>query len=313
MGMSSIRFPGNNWKVKHTIGDFKMARGIAVDKKGNFAVTDTMQKKVLLYKADCRETKPQTLLHAHNDQQLITKAIHDSALPVNVDPRDVCLTSRHQAVAILLPRYYYRPDIKLLAIEYQGDYSKFPSSLTKYASIDHSEPSCLTIESGIIYVGSDSKVDMYKANGFEHVDTITITGVPRFIACTKRDPKNRKVLVTHSNFGIQGYNGDKELFTVIPSIDGSKARAYGIACDENDNVYVGVSLMEENTGHIHKYSLNHEPGSPPKYSLVFQECIAQGLLQPQGMDYANRCLYVVDTNSVLIFGPKVVEQQVSQQ
>ena len=153
-------------------------------------------------------------------------------------------------------------------------------------------------------------INLYNANGFELVDTdtIKISERPQFIACTK-DCKNRKVLVTHHSGCICGYFEHKELFTVIPCIDGSKSKACGITCDENDNVYVGVSHIEENTGHIHKYSLTHDAGSPPKYSLVFQECIAKGLLQPQGMDYANGCLYVANTRSVLIFSQKDMEQQ----
>ena len=185
-----IEIPGNRWKLKHTISNYQIARGIAVDKKGNVAVTDTLQKKVLLYKAESRNAKPQTLIAP----SMVTLNNVFEINECKLDPRDVCVTSHEQAVVIFEPSLYYN---RFLAINYKGsqpEYAKFPSTLTTDSHC-RSDPFCLTSECGVIYAGFEDRINVYNVNGFELVDTIKIiTERPQFIACTK-DRKNRKILV----------------------------------------------------------------------------------------------------------------------
>ena len=289
-----------------TSGDLQQASGIAVYKNGDIAVADPMKKCVIKYFMST--IKQNTYIEHCKCKKLIGYGNYDAHdYASKLEFRDVAVTSRDHAV---MPFMLNEAQHALLTIAYSNDKLQgtqlISSSITGFSSV--------TADSdGLIYAGAIcGYIAILSPNELEGmpVKTINVQSDIVYLACMQSRP--RKLLVTHHKdlkmYDLEG----NVLFHVNPSIGGTgtetagkAARALGVTCDEDDNVYLAVSFVEDNTGHIHKYS--------PR--LEFQECIAQGLLQPQGMDYAKGCLYVATPDSFLVFRQENLnaEQQTSQQ
>ena len=307
-------------KAKISQGNLQQARGIAVFENGCIAIADEMQKCVLKYFLSVNgvtsthlirvgQSDMEEQLGLREDDELRNDSWRNDdyhKYVSKVHTKDVAVTSRGRAVAIFMPKEYSNN----LVIAAEGP-NRYYTAIS-----DSHDCTCVTADSsGLIYTGHNGyggNIKIFAASTGKFVKRISNDHMKdvRFIACTQNTP--RKLLATHDD-GLKMYDLEgKTLFHVNPSIGGTggetagkAARALGVTCDEDDNVYLAVSFIEDNTGHIHKYSP----------TLVFQECIAQGLLQPQGMDYAKGCLYVANSDSFLVFRQENLnaEQQASQQ
>ncbi|XP_072049322.1 uncharacterized protein [Amphiura filiformis] len=81
------------------------------------------------------------------------------------------------------------------------------------------------------------------------------------------------------------------------TVDGEMGEPYGMACDENGDVYIAVMKVSKNnqvrqgSGHIHQYDNNGK----------YLRCIATYLRRPYGITMANGSLYVANKKSVSVY------------
>ncbi|XP_038062840.1 uncharacterized protein LOC119733318 [Patiria miniata] len=248
-------------------GEFRGALGIAARQPDEIAVTDNINKRVVICSIDGNQK---------------------STIPMQSYPRGIAAT---------------RSDNRLVVVEEGASHVKvFNSDNTlayEFPTVPPSEVGKTTVNlqsiaiknEGTIAVGDVARMvlTVHSPTDGELLHTIPVKIKPHFLAF---DSNDRAIISNYESqtVDIAGGNGTTKR-TIKPTINGQPMRYCNGVCTDSSGIYVAMHNGDD-TGHIHHYD--------PQGG--FLKCIAQGLHWPRGITFtSDEQLAVADFYTVKIY------------
>ena len=264
-------------------GDFRLAESIAVCQQGNIAVVDTRTtggKRVYLFDKDGGY---KFTLQSHKTDTIAKLLL----------PEDVAETTEGHLAVVDQTQYVklFQPD---------GRFLKSFSTLCPDDDPDEKvTPTRVTVTpQGEVVVGD-------RHRRLVTIHTEADNWVPKKVAAPIRpwylssNSQGHILMSDDWERTVVSMNQQGVILFMIEDfiVDGENGEPYGMACDENDDVYIAVMKVSKNnqsrqgSGHIHQYD---NKGN-------FLRCIAKYLRHPYGITMSNGSLYVANKKSVHIY------------
>ncbi|XP_072043305.1 uncharacterized protein [Amphiura filiformis] len=263
-------------------GQFRLACGIAVCKNGNIAVADSRKgsPRVYLFEGSGKPTYKFTFQsHPTNPEGKLLYPNNVAATPDG----DIVISDKSALLKIFSG---------------SGDYLKSISAAPELFDnniTEHEISSVAVAPSGEVCVGDAKRrvITLHNRDRHQQPQRLSIPIQPYYLACESddliiwaSDCFSRKVIRLSRT-------GDVLCRIVTFMVGGTTGSPHGVAHIE-DNVYIAVMVDETGNGQIHQYTIGGQ----------FQRCIVTRMYAPRGLAIANGKLYVANTKSVSVYGPK---------
>ncbi|XP_038062528.1 transcription intermediary factor 1-beta-like [Patiria miniata] len=249
-------------------GEFRGAWGIAACQPDGIAVTDNINKRVVICSIDGNQK---------------------STIPMQRCPRGIAATRSDNRLVVVDKGAshvkVYNSD-NTLAYEFPT----VPPSEVGKTAVDLQS---VAVKNGTIAVGDVARMvlTVHSPTDGELLHTIPVKIKPYFLAF---DSSDQAIIsdYTSKTVDIAGGNGATKR-TIKPTINGQPVEYCFGVCTDSSGIYVAMS-NGFNTGHVHHYD--------PQGG--FLKCIAQGLYYPLGITFSSHGqLAVADYNSVKMYRP----------
>ncbi|XP_072049762.1 uncharacterized protein [Amphiura filiformis] len=283
---STSSHSSNKWRLIREFGkegqaegEFVSITGIAVCNNSDVVVADHSARRASIFS---HVGKFKCTLHPPDDKPEARV----------IAPYGVTATTQGQ-IAIVDSESEY---VKLF--DENGTYLRMFSVLSDMNQTTKVQSCSISVASdGAILVGSARMVTVHDADDGGLINTINLNINPYYMAVNNK----QQIFVSDYIFKkvhAVNYAGDVMFSLESFTVDGYPGMPRGLACDEDNNVYIIVMRFDPSnshgymsTGHIHQYS---------RWGR-FRRCIITNIYGPNGITWKNDTIYVANTNQASMY------------